>query len=345
MLDPFTPIQGIEHLEDLLSTPTPAVVDLMSELQGDIIFLGAGGKIGPSIARMARKASDLAGVRRRVIAVSRFSDLQVRASLEEAGVKTVQADLLDQPELDALPDAPNVVFLAGFKFGSADRPALTWGMNTWMPGAVCRRYAASRIVAFSTGGVYGLSPVADGGSLEGANLNPIGEYAMSCLGRERVFQYFSERQRTPVVLVRLFYAAEMRYGVLVDLARSILADAPISLDMGWFNVIWQGDANAQALLAFRLAASPAVPINVTGPVPHRIREVAGLLAAHLGKRAIFTGTEQETACLGNTDTAQELFGKPRVPVEEMVKWTADWMRRGGATHNKPTHFEVRDGLY
>jgi nucleoside-diphosphate-sugar epimerase len=338
-------IQTVEQLEQVLSEPTEPVVEIMRRLPGDIILLGAAGKIGPSLARMARRASDLAGVHRRVIGVSRFSAPEEQARLQALGVETIRCDLLDEFAVAQLPPAPNVIYLAGLKFGSAADAARTWAMNTYLPGNVCRKYRASRIVAFSTGAVYGLTPRAGGGSNETDSPQPVGEYAMSCLGRERMFEYFSGAWNIPVALIRLFYACELRYGVLVDLAHRILTGDPIDLAMGCFNIIWQGDNNAMTLLAFDHVASPPFVINVTGPEILNIRDVSLTMGRLLGKTPKFRGAELETACLGNAARAHRLFGQPGVSAEQLIEWVVDWVKRGGENLGKPTHFEVRDGRY
>jgi len=294
---------------------------------------------------MARRASDQAGVQRRVIAVSRFSAANEQARLHRHGIETIRCDLLDETAVAKLPSAPNVVYLAGLKFGSTEDAPRTWAMNAFLPSVVCRRYRTSRVVAFSTGAVYGLTPQAGGGSRETDSPQPLGEYAMTCLGRERMFEYFSSAWNIPMALIRLFYACELRYGVLVDLARKITAGEPIDLAMGCFNIIWQGDSNAMTLLAFEHLASPPFLLNVTGPEILRIREVSKMMGRLLGKKLIFSGTELETACLGNAAEAHRLFGPPRVGAEQLIEWVVDWVKRGGASLDKPTHFEVRDGRY
>src|SRR5262249_39858735 len=258
-------IQTVDQLEELLSDPTEPVVELMRRLQGDIVLLGVAGEIGPSLARMARRATDLAGVRRRIIGVSRFSDPEEQARFHAHGVETIRCDLLDEPAVARLPRAPNVIYLAGLKFGSTEDAARTWAMNAYLPSIVCKAYRDSRIVAFSTGTVYGLTPRSTGGSRETDSPQPGGEYAMSCLGRERLFEHFSRAWNIPLALIRLFYACELRYGVLVDLARKIHSGDPIDLSMGCFNIIWQGDCNAMTLLALDHVASPPFVLNVTGP--------------------------------------------------------------------------------
>ena len=338
-------IESIEHLERLLSEPTEAVVEMMRRLEGDLVFVGVGGKIGPSLAEMAKRASTLAGVKRRVIGVSRFSNSGDEAKLNARGVETIRCDLLDEDAVARLPAVPNVIYLAGLKFGSSHQAASTWAMNSYLPGVICRRFRSSRIVAYSTGAVYGLSACTDGGSRESDRVQPVGEYAMSCLGRERIFEYFSRAWHIPVALIRLFYACEMRYGVLIDLAQKVLAGEPIDLGMGYFNIIWQGDNNAMTLLALEHAASPPLVLNVTGPEVLGIREVAEAMGRRLERKAEFRGEESATTNLGNAAQAHTLFGQPRISAEQLIDWAADWVKRGGANLGKPTHFEVRDGQY
>lgn len=338
-------IHTVDELEDLLSQPTEAVVDLMRRLEGDILLLGVAGKIGPSLARMAKRASTLAGVNRRVIGVSRFSNPNEETRLRENGVETIRCDLLDDEAVARLPKAPNLLYLAGLKFGASGDAPGTWAMNTWLPGVVCGAFPTSRIVAYSTGTVYGLTPSAEGGSRETDTPQPVGEYAMSCLGRERLFEYFSRTLHIPVALIRLFYACEPRYGVLVDIAAKLLAREPVDLGMGCFNIIWQGDCNAMTLLALDRATSPAFVFNLTGPEILGIREVAETFGQRFGIEPHFCGVEQETACLGNAALAQNLFGPPRVTAGQLIDWVADWMVRGGPTLGKPTHFETRDGRF
>jgi len=338
-------IQNLEQLEDRLSEPTPAVVQTLGRLEGDLIVLGVGGKMGPSLARMARRASDQAGVRRRIIGAARFSSAALEAGLQQQGIETVRCDLLDETAVRRLPDAPNVLYLAGMKFGATGQEALTWAMNTHLPAIICRKYARSRIVAFSTGNVYGLVPAAGGGSLETDVPAPVGEYAMSCLGRERMFEHFSRAQGTRVALLRLNYACDLRYGVLVDLAQKVLAGAPVDLGMSWFNTLWQGDANAMTLCCFDHVSSPPLALNLTGPEVLNVRETCERLGKLLGRPPVFTGTESPTALVSNAARAFGLFGQPRVDAGRLIAWVAAWLRQGGPTLNKPTHFEARDGRF
>ena len=339
-----TRIDTVETLEDLLSEPTPKLLEMTRHGSGDLIVLGAGGKMGPTLARMARRAADAAGVGRRVIAVSRFGSATARQRLEAAGVETIACDLLDERAAMGLPDATDVVYMAGMKFGATGQAALTWAENCLIPAAVCRRYPSSRIVAFSTGNVYPLVPAGQG-AREAHPAAPAGEYAMSCLGRERMFEYFSSRASTPVTIVRLNYACELRYGVLVDLARRVWADEPVDLTTGYFNVIWQGDANAMSLGALTCATVPPTILNVTGPEELRVRSVTKEFARRMDKRVTFTGVEAGDALLSDASRAFELFGRPHVDARQLIEWIADWIMRGGETLGKATRFEVRDGRF
>jgi nucleoside-diphosphate-sugar epimerase len=338
-------IQDLDQLEDRLSEPTPEVVQTLRRREGDLIVLGVAGKMGPSLARMARRASDLAGIRRRIIGVARFSATGLEAELQRHGLETIRCDLLDEEAVQRLPDAPNVLYLAGMKFGATGQESLTWAMNTHLPAIICRKFARSRIVAFSTGNVYGLVPAAGGGSRETDPLAPVGEYAMSCLGRERVFEHFSRVLGTRVVLVRLNYACDLRYGVLVDLAAKVLTGTPVDLSMGWFNTLWQGDANAMTLRCFDHAAAPPLAVNLTGSERLNVRETCERLGKLLGRQPVFAGTESPTALLSDAQQAFSLFGQPQVNADQLLAWVAAWLRQGGPTLNKPTHFEARDGRF
>ncbi len=337
-------IQTEEQLDDLLSEPTPEVIQTLSRLQGDILILGVAGKMGPTLARMARCASDAAGARRRIIGVARFSS-DGQAALESHGIETIRCDLLQEDEVVKLPEVTNVIFMAGMKFGSSSNKATTWAMNSVLPGVICRKFRHSRIVAFSTGNVYGLTPIKGGGSREEDPLQPVGEYAMSCLGRERVFEYFSRSFGIPMVLIRLNYACELRYGLLVDLARRIWNGEAIELSMGYFNTIWQGDANAMALRAFDHVAVPPCVINVTGPETLSVRRVCEQLGEFMNRQVRFTGTEADTALLSDAKRGLELLGPAHVRTDQLIAWVADWVARGGRSFDKPTHFESRDGRF
>lgn len=338
-------IDTIEHLEDLLSEPTEAAVGALAALKGDLIILGVAGKMGPTLARMAVRASERAGVRRRVIGVARFSEAGIEARLQAQSIETIGCDLLDPSQLDALPDAPNVVFMAGMKFGATGQEGRTWAMNCWLPGMVCRKYRRSRIVAFSTGNVYGLTPLVLGGSLEDDPLRPVGEYAQSCVGRERLFEHFSRANDIPMSLLRLNYATEMRYGVLVDLAQQVRLDRPVDVSMGHVNALWQADANAMALASFAHVGVPPAVFNLAGPELLSVRRIAAEFAQRFGRSPVIEGTESSDALLSNAQRAHRLFGYPRVGAGQLMAWIADWLERGGATLGKPTHFEVRHGQF
>ncbi len=340
-----TTITDEADLEDRLSEPSPGAVETLRRLDGDILLLGAGGKMGPTLSRMARRASDIAGVRRRVVAVSRFGDPRLVEALNSHGVETIRCDLLDEEQLAQLPDAPNVVFMTGMKFGATGQPWLTWAMNVFLPGILCRKYRRSRIVAFSTGNVYPLTPAARGGSTEDDAPAPVGEYAQTALGRERIIERFSRSLQIPVVLLRLNYAAELRYGVIADVARKVWTNEPVDLTMGCFNAIWQGDANSMALQAFDHCASPPTVLNLAGPEVLSVRRLAEEFGRRLGKSVIFRGVEAADALLSNGQRGHQLFGYPRVPARQLIEWVADWISRGGASFDKPTHFETRDGAY
>jgi nucleoside-diphosphate-sugar epimerase len=333
------------ELDEMLSRPSPADVTAMAALDGDLLILGAGGKMGPSLARLARRASEEAGRRRRVIAVSRFGRPALVSELAERGIEPIAGDLLDPAALAALPDAPNVVFMAGQKFGTSGSPTATWALNAWLPAQVMRRFRDARIVVFSTGNVYPLVAVTTGGAREGDPLGPVGEYAQSAVARERLVTYFAERQRTPAAILRLNYAVELRYGVLRDLADRVAARDPVDLTMGRVNVIWQRDANAVALRALAAAAVPPLVLNVTGPETLRVRDLATGLGARLGVSPVFAGTEADTALLSDASGCHAMFGPPTVDARTVVDWVADWVRRGGSSLGRPTHFEERGGVF
>ncbi len=339
-----SPIADIGALEENLSEPTTHLVGMFSRLLGDVLVMGVAGKMGPTLARMARRASELARTPRRVIGVARFSNPSAARDLEAHGIETIQGNLLDPQFLSSLPEAPLVVYAAGMKFGATGNEPLTWATNTHLPSLVCRRYPKSRIVAFSTGNVYGTVP-SSRRSIETDTLNPVGEYAMSCLGRERIFQYFAQAHATPIAILRLNYATELRYGVIVDLARRVWAGEPIDVTMGYANVIWQTDANAIALSLLEHASSPAAVINIAGPEVFRVRDVCKRLGEILGRPPTLVGSEAPDALLSNGEKAVSLVGAPRVDLEQIMQWTAEWVRRDGASLGKPTHFEVRNGRF
>lgn len=338
-------MRTVAELEERLAEPSAALVASMAGLEGDLLVLGAGGKMGPSLARLARNAVERGGGGARVLAVSRFSSVGARAGLEAAGVETLVADLLDDAQLCALPEAPNVIYMVGTKFGTTGNEHLTWANNAYVPGRIAEKYRDSRIVAFSTGNVYPLTPVSRGGCSEEHPTAPVGEYAQSCLGRERVFEHFSRRHGTPVALFRLNYAIDLRYGVMLEVARAVRDGRPVDLSMGGVNVIWQGDANEVALRSLAVADSPPRVLNVTGPEMVSVRWLAERLGERFGVPPQFAGEEGPTALLSNASAAHRLFGYPRVTLREMIDWTAEWVLAGGATLDKPTHFQEREGAF
>jgi len=326
------------ELEDRLSDPSAGDIAAMREIEGDIVVLGVSGKMGPSLARLAARA---ASGTKRVIGVARHVD----ESLREHGIETLRADLLDAAQVAALPDAPNVIFMAGRKFGSTGAEGLTWAMNTYVPALVAERYRRSRIVVFSSGNVYPLVPVVSGGARENTRVAPVGEYAQSVLGRERIFEHFSAAYGTPVCILRLNYAIDLRYGVLLDIALRVHGQRPINLAMGSVNVIWQGDANSVALRSLAVCGSPPLVLNLTGPETLSVRAVACRFGELLEVEPIFEGQESSTALLNNASACFGQFGYPRVTVEQMIQWTAEWVKNGGSRYEKPTHFQTRDGNF
>lgn len=338
-------ITDISTLDELLSDPTEQAISALGKVQGDIILLGVGGKMGPTLARMIKKGSDLAGVSRSIFGVSRFSNPKHAQQLQGLGIETIAGDLLDEEFIQQLPDIPNVIHMTGMKFGASGNAPLTWAMNTYVPSLVCRKFADSRIVAFSTGNVYPLVPVASGGSLESDPPNPNGEYAMSALGRERTFQYFCNTLEIPTALIRLNYANELRYGVLVDLAQQVASELPIDVSMGYVNVIWQADANAMTISALPDAKVPAEIINVSGPEILSVRSICERFGELLQKPVTFTGTEATDALLNNGSKGHQRYGMPRVSAEQLITWIADWIKNGNPLLGKPTHFESRSGKF
>lgn len=340
-----TSISSEEELVNQLSDPYPEDVEMARRLDGDVVVLGAGGKMGPTLVERMVRAIEQAGTDATVYAVSRFSNVEKRERLNAIGAETVAADLLEESQLAAVPDCRNVFYLIGMKFGATDQEPLTWAMNTYLPGRVADRFASSRIVAFSTGNVYPPTPVQSGGPTEEDPVGPVGEYAQSCLGRERIFQHFALRNDTPVCLLRLNYAVEARYGVLLDIAQKIYHGQPVSLDMGYVNVIWQGDANSVCFRSLELCDVPAEILNVTGPEILSVRDVAETFAERFDRSVTFTGSEQDTALLNDASRAHRRFGEPRVSPDDVIDLVARWVERENATLGKPTKFEVRDGEF
>lgn len=332
----------VAALEDFMTAPGADLVADLARTSGDILILGAAGKMGPTLARLAKRAAP----QKRIVGVARFSDPAARAALQQAGVETIACDLLDRAAVEGLPKLANVVFMAAMKFGATGNPALTWAMNVHVPAIVAEIFAASRIVAFSTGCVYPYMPVTGRGATEETGaVPPPGDYANSCVGRERMFEHFSGRLGTAGRIVRLNYAIDMRYGVLHDIGTKVRDGQPIDLAMGHVNVIWQGDANAVALRCLAHATTPTSPINVTGPQLLSVRWLAEEFGRRLGPAPKLTGREAESGWISDASRMVAEFGPPRVPIQAMLDWTADWLQRGMASHGKPTHYEVRDGRF
>ncbi len=338
-------MNNLQETVDALLQPSDALVADMALLEGDILLLGVGGKIGPSLAKLAKQAVDKSGIPRRIIGASRLSEPGLREELESYGVETIKVDLLDDAALQALPDVKNVLYLAGTKFGTTGKEAFTWAMNAYLPGRVAEKYKNSNIVVYSTGNVYPFTPVYSGGADESTTPAPIGEYGQSCLGRERIFQHFSSVHNTPILIYRLNYANDLRYGVLLEIAKSVLAEKPIDLRMGHVNVIWQGDANEIALRSFLHCSVPGKLLNVTGPETAPVRWIAEEFGKLLGKKPQFVQEEQPSALLSNAAESVRLFGYPRVGLLQMIGLTAAWLQAGGATIQKPTHFQERAGKF
>lgn len=340
------PIRSIAELDDVLSVPTPGVLDTLGSVPGDVLVLGAGGKLGPTLARMVRRGlNEIGATSRRVVAVSRYSNAAASATLRQAGVETISCDLASRAALAGLPDFANVLYLLGQKFGTHESPEKTWFINTIVPALIADRFPNSRIVALSTGCVYALAAIDGPGSSEGDPLGPPGEYANSCVARERVFEHYAKVNQTPMVFVRLCYAIDLRYGVLLDLAKNIWRRQPIDVSMGATHVIWQGDANARIIQCLARTSVPPAIVNVTGRERLSIRSLAIRLGELLTREVQFTGEEGTTAWVWNAERSYDWFGSPNVSVDEMLRATAEWVLLGGETLDRPTHFEARDGQF
>jgi len=335
----------IEATYKNLLQPSDDLVADIAKTEGDIITLGVGGKMGPGLARVAKQAVDKAGIRKKIIGVARFSEAGLQQQLNEEGIETISADLLDDDQLHALPEVKNVLYLAGTKFGTSGNESFTWAMNTYLPGRVAQKFKNSRIVAFSTGNVYPLVPVVGGGATEDLSPEPIGEYAQSCLGRERIFQYFALKNNTPVLIYRLNYANDVTYGVLLEIAKSVKENKPIDLAMGTASVIWQGDANEIALRALNHCTVPAKILNVTGPEIVSFRWLGEQFGKMLKMTPEFINDEQPTSFLSNAAESFRLFGYPKVTLKQMMEVVLEWLNEGGKTLNKPTHYQERKGKY
>lgn len=334
-----------EKLNELLTTPSQRLIESLAALDGDILILGAGGKMGPTLCVLAKRAFETAGAKKRVIAVSRFSDSRVVDFLRQNDIEIISEDLLSPGALENLPNVKNIIYMAGKKFGTDGNEYITWAMNTWLASRVAERYKESRIVVFSSGNLYPKMPIFSGGATESMGTEPIGEYCMSCLGRERMFEYAAKTFGTSVAIYRLNYAVDLRYGVLCDLAQSILTDTAIDITTPSFNCIWQGDANEIALRLLSYASPDVFTLNVTGPETASVQDIAQKLGVLLKKKPLFTGDPAHTAYLSNAGKQFHLFGYPSVPLETLIEWQAQWLLEGGRTLGKPTHFEERKGSY
>ena len=335
----------VTALYNQLLEPSPALLSDIATLDGDIMILGVGGKMGPALAKLARRALNLVGSERKVIGASRFSEPGLVEELNQLGIETHVVDLLNEDQLQSLPAAKNVLYLAGTKFGTTGKESFTWAMNAYLPGRVAEKYRDSNTVVFSTGNVYPLTPVDAGGATEKLSPEPLGEYAQSCLGRERVFQYFSTKNNTPVFIYRLNYANDVSYGVLLEIAKAVKERKPIDLRMGYVNVIWQGDANEIAIRALNHCSVPAKMVNVTGPETVSIKWLGGQFGNIFGQEPVFINTEESTALLSNAGVSNDLFGYPKVLLNQMIQLIAEWVNQGGKTINKPTHFQERQGKF
>ena len=338
-------MEGIELTYNKLLEPSDDLVSEIAELDGDILILGVGGKMGPALAKLAKRAIDKAGVNKRIIGAARFSEAGLQEALNSERIETIRADLLEDDQLEALPDIKNVLYLAGTKFGTTGNESFTWAMNSYLPGRVAQKYENSRIVVFSTGNVYPLTPVLIGGADETTKPQPVGEYAQSCLGRERLFQYYSLKNNTPILIYRLNYANDVTYGVLLEIARSVKERRALDLSMGHVNIIWQGDANEMALRAFRYCAVPSKVLNITGPEIISVRWLAKEFGKLLGQTPQFINQEQDTALLSNAAESYRFFGYPKVPLKKMIELIVDWINEDGKVINKPTHFQERTGQF
>ena len=338
-------MNGVQQSYQELLEPSPELVSAIKKLDGDILLLGVGGKMGPAMAKLARQAIDKSGINKKVIGVSRFSEAGLQEELNDCGIETYRADLLEEGQLQQLPEVKNVLYLAGTKFGTAGNEPFTWAMNTYLPGRVAQKYKDSRIVVFSTGNVYPLSPVTGTAPAEDRLPEPVGEYAQSCLGRERMFQYYSLKYATPTLIFRLNYANDVRYGVLLEIAKAVNEGRAIDVSMGYVNVIWQGDANEMAIRCLHHCETPAKILNVTGPETVSVRWLAEEFGKLFGKIPSFINEEHNTALLNNAAESFRIFGYPRVSLERMIALLAEWIKQGGKTWNKPTHFQERKGQF
>lgn len=338
-------LESEAELDELLTRPSAALVAAIRQWVSPLVLVGAGGKMGPTLAVLARRAAEAAGHPLEVVAVSRFGNRATRDWLEARRVRTIASDLFDPAAVDHLPDTENLVYLVGLKFGTAANPGATWAANTLVPARVCERYPAAQIVALSTANVYPLAAAVSRGAEEAEPLTPLGEYPNAAVARERIFEFQSQRHGTPIAMLRLCYAVDLRYGVLADIARLVQSGEPIALANGWFNCIWQGDANEAILRALPFASSPAATFNLSRPERISVRAVAHRFGELLGKAPVLVGTESTTALLINSGRLWSELGEPLVGLDRMIEWTAHWIQTGGRDLGRPTHFETRDGRY
>ncbi|WP_047983341.1 NAD-dependent epimerase/dehydratase family protein [Ornithinibacillus californiensis] len=338
-------MQTIAELEEIMTKPSQRLIDDLKQVNGDIMILGVGGKMGPTLAKLAKRAVDEAGLNTRIIGVSRFSSGNLQEELETSGIETIACDLLNEEELNQLPSVKNVIFMAGKKFGTMGNEHFTWAMNTYLPGRVAEKFADSNIIVFSSGNIYPFVDITKAGCTEETPTQPVGEYAQSCLGRERVFTYLSKKNNTPILLYRLNYAIDMRYGVLLEIAKQVFNDKPVDLTTGHVNVIWQGDANEYALRSLLHCSTDPAILNITGPETISVRWLAEEFGRHFNKEVTFVNSETPTALLNNAGKAHKLFGYPSTSLQQMVEWTADWLKNDGQMIDKPTHFQERQGAF
>ena len=345
--DPPLPerIESEEQLDELMTRPRDGLVEFIKTLPSPLLILGASGKMGPTLVELARRAAEAAGHDLQIISVSRFSDSETRRWFEARGIRTIACDLLERDSLKDLPDAPNLIYLVGLKFGTGQNPSPTWAVNTIVPTLVSERFPHARIAALSTGNVYPLMPIGSHGAVESDALTPLGEYANAAVARERLFEFHSQKNGTLIVLLRLNYAVDLRYGVLVDLAQKVWAGAPVDVTMGYLNCIWQGDANDMIIRSLALARNPPAALNLTGNKVLSVRKLAERFGELMEKNVYLVGSEAETALLSDSSRACRELGEPATPLDNILRWTADWIMQGRLTLNKPTHFEVRDGKY
>lgn len=345
LVNEVTYLKTNEQLMTALTTPSKRLIEDIKKINGDILILGVGGKMGPSLALLAKKALEEAGKNNKVIGVSRFSSGNLQNELESNGVETLAADLLVDEDLNGIPEVKNIIFMAGKKFGTTGNEHETWGMNTYLPSKVAKKFPNSNIVVFSSGNIYPFVDIANGGCTEDTPTSPIGEYAQSCLGRERIFTYFSIKNETPMLLFRLNYAIDMKYGVLLEIANQVYNDMPVDLTTGVVNVIWQGDANEYAIRSLLHCTTGPNILNVTGPETISIRWLAEQFGNRFNKEVTFINEEASSALLNNAGKAHQLFGYPNVTLQEMIEWTVEWIENEGEVIEKPTHFQERKGEF